>query len=101
MRKLKEQLDPDFHQFLPEDRPKGVFQYVGHESEHPDTQIILDRILAKEDPETLLKLLNDRSMVETTGEPLKEMFLECILKKAERSYEHVKRLSDIYMVVFS
>ena len=45
-------------------------------------------------------LLDDHTKIEASGDQLKEIFLECILSKARKSLEHLKRFVEIYSEIF-
>jgi hypothetical protein len=60
----------------------------------------LDQLNAKETSANLRALLDDHTKVEASGEQLKDIFLECILSKARKSLEHLKRYVEIYSDIF-
>ena len=98
-RKLKQQVGERFEQYLPDDsqlnEPNLV--YCGESKDNPDALLILDKIISKEPPAAIREALFG-DQIEATGEVVKEMFIECILSRARKSLEHLKRFVEIYYV---
>ena len=97
IKKLKESLDDKFHEFLPEEsqlnEPNLV--HIGEAKDNPDALMILDKITSKE-PATAIR---EALVGDSVGQPtdlMKEIFVECILSRARKSLEHLKRFVEIY-----
>ena len=58
--------------------------------DNPETQIILDALLAKETPEKLLELIQTE-----------QVFIYCLLTKCKKSPEHLKQSVEKYRKVFT
>lgn len=63
---------------------------IAHYADNPETQIILDALMAKEPSEKLLELIQSE-----------QVFIYCILTKCKKSLEHLKGTVDKYRKVFS
>lgn len=88
-KKVKEQLDSQFHVYLQPEVTKEA-ESVAHYADNPETQIILDALMAKEPSEKLLELIQSE-----------QVFIYCILTKCKKSLEHLKGTVDKYRKVFS
>ena len=67
------------------------------EGKNPDAAIINDLINQKTPPKELREALTgNQSKIESSGEQLKEILLECIVSRTRKSLEHLKRIIEFY-----
>mmetsp|Transcript_41287 Transcript_41287/g.39761 ORF Transcript_41287/g.39761 Transcript_41287/m.39761 type:complete len:92 (-) Transcript_41287:646-921(-) len=87
-------ISEQFHQYFPEE--KEVQEPLFSTSAEPEFNIILDKLNAKENQDNLMTFITDSGSIQVGEEHLKVVFLECILSKARKSLEHLKRYTEIY-----
>jgi hypothetical protein len=86
-KKVKEQLDVQFHTYLaPEVNQDSLEEYA----DNPETQIILDALMAKEPSEKLIEIIQTE-----------QVFIYCLLTKCKKSLEHLKQSVEKYRKVFT
>ena len=98
-KKFKDSTDERFHRHLPDSEHSQndvVFTHTPEES--PDAALIMDRLNSKETPASMRALLQDQAQLQTSGQQLKEIFLECIFSRARKSLEHLKRFVELFYV---
>lgn len=85
VRRAKEQLDSQFHAFLPVEAP--------HENilDEPECQLILDSLMNKDSPERLLEIIEQHNP---------SVFAKCILARTKKSLDHLKSTIERYRSVF-
>jgi len=82
-------LDVQFHSYMP---PEAPFESptATQFAENPETQIILDALLAKEPSEKIIEIIQSE-----------QVFIYCILNKCKKSLEHLKQSIEKYRKVFT
>lgn len=78
-----------FHSFMPSDNPPES-EAAATFADNPETQIILDALMAKEPSEKIIELIQTE-----------QVFIYCMLTKCKKSLEHLKQSVEKYRKVFN
>ena len=92
-KKLKEALDEKYHPLIVDSNDELLkFQYI----DQPDATFILDKLSQRETPLKVKEFMESGAQVTASGENLKAVFLECLINKARKSLEHIKRTLEYF-----
>jgi MIF4G like len=103
-KRVKENTDEKYHQYLPQaesSQSQMNFAFIGSGSGedmkgvNPDADLLLDKLNSKETPERIKEFL-DSGDVQSSGQQLRQIYLECILSRTRKSLEHLKRQVEIH-----
>lgn len=86
VKKAKDQLDSQFHQYLPGNEKDAQAQL-----DEPSALIIIDALNSKDAPEKLIDYADTHSSA---------VFAKCIIVRTKKSLEHLKSTVERYRKVF-